>query len=323
MKKFLLASALACLPALAHAADPAPAAVPAPLESHSAPAAAEMVDADPALWVVRDEDTTIFLFGTFHLLDGRPWFNDEVKQAFDQSGELVLEAILPENPADIQPLILRYAVDPQGRKLSDRLSPEQNRALGQALSTLGAPAAAFDPLEPWFVSMTLAGVAGQKMGIHAEHGPETVLSKAARERGIEVAELEGLEWQIQLFDNMPEEQQIAQLRQALDNLESLPGMLAPMLEAWSTGDVDGLHRIVETQSGEDPELHRLLFTERNRNWAGWVQERLERPGIVFLAVGAGHLTGNDSVQAVLAARGINSERVPPATPVAASAAATR
>ena len=48
--------------------------------------------------MVRDADTTIYLFGTFHLLDGRPWFNDEVKTAFDASSELVMEAILPEDP---------------------------------------------------------------------------------------------------------------------------------------------------------------------------------------------------------------------------------
>ena len=98
MKKLLLAAALALTPVslLAQSASPAP----------TAPAArpAALPDADPALWVVRDADTTIYLFGTFHLLDGRPWFNDEVRAAFDASDELVLEARIPENPAELQPL---------------------------------------------------------------------------------------------------------------------------------------------------------------------------------------------------------------------------
>ena len=97
---------------------PALAQAPAPAGRRAAPAAAPLPDADPALWVVRDADTTIYLFGTFHLLDGRPWFNDEVKTAFDASDELVMEAILPEDPAALQPMVLRYAIDPSGRTLS-------------------------------------------------------------------------------------------------------------------------------------------------------------------------------------------------------------
>lgn len=312
MKRFLLAAALAIAPAVSFAQDASPSASPP-----AAPAERVFEDADPALWVVRDEDTKVYLFGTFHLLDGRPWFNDEVKTAFDESDELVVEAIIPENPAEVQPLIMRYAVDPEGRKLSERLSAEQYAALTQALATVGAPAAAFDPLEPWFVSMTLAIVASQRLGISAEHGPEAVLIRAARERDMPVDELEGIEWQIRLFDSMPEEQQIAQLRQAIDNLEEMAEALAPMLAAWSTGDTDGMQQIIVTQSGEDPELHRLIFTDRNRSWAGWIEERMARPGTVFLAVGAGHLAGPQSVQAALEARGLTAVRVAPEAAAAA------
>ena len=91
--------------------------------------------------MVRDDDTTIYLFGTFHLLDGRPWFNDEVRTAFDASNELVVEVIIPEDPAELQPVILRYAVDPQGRKLVPAADAEQNAALGRALAALGVPPA--------------------------------------------------------------------------------------------------------------------------------------------------------------------------------------
>jgi uncharacterized protein len=304
MKKVLLAGLLAfASPAYSQAA-----AAPAP--ATTAPAAALLPDADPALWVVRDADTTIYLFGTFHLLDGRPWFNDEIRTAFDVSNELVLEAIIPENPAELQPMIVRYAVDQQGRRLSQRLSAEQNAALTRAMGTIGIPATVFDALEPWFASMTLATVAGQRLGISPANGPEAVLARAARDRNVPVSELEGIEWQIRLFDGMPEEQQLAQLRETLDNLDSLAEKLAPMLAAWSSGDVEGLRRIVDQQGETDSALHRLLFTDRNATWAGWIQRRLARPGAVFMAVGAGHLAGADSVQTQLQTRGIRAERVP-------------
>lgn len=309
--RFLTAIA-AC--AIAFAAPPAfaqsGAAAPAP--APTTPPAAALPDADPAMWVVRDDDTTIYLFGTFHLLDGRPWFNDEVRTAFDASNELVLEAIIPENMAELGPLIQRYAIYPEGQTLSQRLTPEQNAALGRVLAEAGVPAAAFDRMEPWFVSMTLAALAGQRLGINAANGPEAVLSRAARERSAPIGELEGMAWQLQLFDRMPEAQQIAQLNESVEKFDELDEMLTPMLAAWSTGDVEGLVRILNAQSEADPALHRILFTDRNATWAGWIQERMARPGTVFMAVGAGHLAGPDSVQAALQARGIASTRVPQA-----------
>ena len=305
MKKYLLAATLAfaLAPAAEHQATAAVQAAPA------APAAAPQVDADPAMWVVRDDDTTIYLFGTFHLLDSRPWFNDEVKTAFDQSDELVLEAVLPENQADLVPLITRYAVDPNGRRLSQRLTTEQNAALSQALSAMGVPATALDNYEPWFASMSMVSIAAMRLGISPENGAEAILSKAARDRSIPVSELEGFEFQMKLFDELPEEQQLAQLRQTIDLLDQLDEGMAPMLAAWSTGNVEQLVELMKEHQAQDRSLHDILFLNRNRNWAQWVDDRLDRPGTVFVAVGAGHLAGSDSVQTLLSQRGIASQRV--------------
>jgi len=312
MKSFLLATALAfaSVPAFAQPDAPsAPAAAPA------APATAPVAplpDANPALFVVRDADTTIYLFGTFHLLDGRPWFNDEVRTAFDASDELVMEAVLPEDPAALQPLILRYAVDPDGRTLSSRLSAEQNAALTRALAEAGAPPATFDRFEPWFVSMTLAVIGAQRLGISTEAGPETLLTSAAQARRIPIGELEGFEFQLRLLDSMPEALQLEQLSETLEKNDEIATMLAPMLAAWSSGDVDRLAALMneDMETDQDRALYQLIFTNRNAAWAGWIQERLARPGTVFVAVGAGHLAGSGSVQEALRTHGITATRVP-------------
>ena len=238
MKNLFLAAVLAFVPAASLAQTaPAPGAAEAPPAALSS---AAMADADPALWVVRDADTTIYLFGTFHMLDGRPWFNDEIRTAFDASNELVLEAIVPDDPAAIQSLIFRFAVDPQGRRLSQRMSAEDNAKLNTVLTGLGVPTGAFDPLEPWFVSMSMGALVGQRLGIRPENGPEAALRHAAAGRNLPVHELEGMEWQLSLFDRMPEDQQIAQLRQTIDSVVEMPALLGRMLTAWSTGDVEGL-----------------------------------------------------------------------------------
>lgn len=323
MKKMALAGLLALLPGSACAQAPAnqpqenvrtEAAVPARPEAPSRPPLpGANRDADPALWVVRDADTTIYLFGTIHLLDGRPWFNDEVRTAFNTAGELVLEARLPEDPASLQTMILRYALDPQGRTISSRLTPAQNAALNRALGSIGVPPGAFDRLEPWFVSLTLSAVLVQQLGLSADNAPETVLTRAAQARHIPIGELEGMEHQIRLFDGMPAALQLAQLGQTLDELDHVREKFEPLLSAWSAGNVEQMSAVIAGEIGDtadDRALHRIVFTERNTAWAAWIRQRLARPGIVFIAVGAAHLAGRDNVQALLRAQGIRSSRVP-------------
>ncbi len=321
MKKLVLAALLALLPAFACAQAPtsqpaenvkAEAAVPA-RESARPPLPGADRDADPALFVVRDEDTTIYLFGTIHFLDGRTWFNDEVKTAFDASGELVLEAKLPEDNIGFATRMMQMGSDTPGPPLSTRLTPAQNEALNRALETIGVPRGGFDRFEPWFVSLTLTAALVQQLGMSPENGPETILTRAAQARRIPIGELEGMEFQLRIFDGMPQEVQLRQLRQTLDQLHRVEAIMGPMVAAWSAGDLERLAAITDEEEGEDAEsraLHQMLFTNRNNAWATWIQRRLEQPGTVFIAVGAGHLAGPDSVQAALRARGVETARVP-------------
>lgn len=319
MKKLLisLAAALSASTAMAQtsgAQAPAPATTPAPAATSAPAAAAPLPDADPALWVLRDADTTIYLFGTVHMLDGRrDWFNDEVRTAFDRSTELVVEADLPSDPAAQQqtmmPIVMRYAVDPQGRTLTSRLNEADRGRLQQAIAATGAPAAAFDRFEPWFVGMTLAALAAQRAGMQPEHGVETVLKGAGRARNVTVSELEGIDRQMQMLDSMPEATQLAFLRASLDSLDRAEELAANMQSAWYDGDVDRLARIMNEGMGTAPELYDIMLSNRNRAWAEWIDGRMDRPGTVFVAVGAGHLGGRNSVQDYLRERGFRTERV--------------
>jgi uncharacterized protein len=280
--------------------------------------AANLPDADPAMWVVRDEDTTIYLFGTFHLLDGKTaWFNDEVRQAFDQSQEVVFEVPMPGSEAEMaqamQPLIMRYAIDQSGRKISAELTEEENRKLGAALAEIGAPAAAMDNFEPWFVTLSLSSVLAKRLGLNANSGAETVIQAAARGRNLPISGVETLESQMQVFDGLPRAAQVVQLKDTLESMDEMQGQLREMLAVWNSGDAAGMERLMNEGLREDPALRRALLENRNRAWAEWIDQRLDRPGVVFMAVGAGHLVGPDSVQVFLRQRNIGSERVPQLT----------
>jgi uncharacterized protein YbaP (TraB family) len=309
MRKLLLALLVGAATVPAHASSLAPAAPAAPAAQAATPAA-PLPDADPALWKVSDADTTIYMFGTMHLLDGKTdWFNEEVKAAFDRSGEVVVEAIVSEDPAALQPIVMKYAVDTSGKTVRSKMDPELRTKYEKVVQELGMPAQALDQFEPWMVNMSLAAAAGVKTGLQPEHGADTVIKRAAKKYGKPVSELEGVDWQMSLFDSMPEADQLRHLKISVEQFPQMKPMLGEMLRAWNAGDVAGLTKVINAGLNEAPDLRKVLLADRNATWAKWVQDRLNKPGVVFMAVGAGHLAGEDSVQEYLNRKGIKAEKV--------------
>lgn len=290
-------SASAMLPG-AHAADPATAAAPA------------TTDANPALWVVKDEDTTIYLFGTVHVLKpGLGWFDEAVKTAFDKSDKLMLEMVMPEDQAAMAKEMMPLAIDQSGKTLSSRLDPEQLRAYQAALASLGIAPAQFDMFEPWFPAMTLSVLPLTKLGYDPEQGVEKLLTSSAKKTGKPVAGLETLSQQLGFFDTLPESQQISFLNSVVKDLDKLGPQLDKMVAQWAQGDPDALAVTMNDSLAETPELAQILLWDRNARWADQLKARMGQPGTVFVAVGAGHLAGNKSVQDYLKARGLVVTRV--------------
>lgn len=232
------------------------------------------LDASPAMWVVNDHDTIIYLFGTFHALDGRAeWFNDEVLTAFSGSDELVLETVLPRR---------------------------------------GSNARAMPPLagSSSFLSTTkLVMSVGRTQGMSTKRGADAVLREAAENTGKPVGGLESLQTQLEMFNRLPVGAKPATTAQKQQAVEALPDILARLQAAWVRGDTESFAPMLETMRLKTPEAYRLMFVERNSRWAQWIDHRLQRPGTVFIAVGAGHLAGQDSVQAKLAQLGVSAARI--------------
>src|SRR5688500_13248807 len=170
-----------------------------------AAATAKLPDTDPALWVVKDKDTTVYLFGTFHALDGKTdWFNDEVKAAFDRSSKVYYEIVKPENPAERAPLVQKYWMATDGKPLTSTLSEKGKKDLAAALASVGGTTAMVEPMKPFAASMVLAALGMQKVGKTGEQGAEAVITAAAKSSSKPVDQLETMEFQMQLFDRLPE-----------------------------------------------------------------------------------------------------------------------
>ena len=276
----------------------------------AAPASDAMTDADPALWVVKDEDTTVYLFGTVHVLKpGLGWFDEAVKDAFDKSDELVLEVVLPEDPAEAAQTMIPMAIDQSGRPLSSRLAPGDFEAYRAAMESVGLPAQQFDMFEPWFPAMTLSVLPLSKLGYDPEQGAEKQLTRFAKQAGKPIEGLETLTEQIGFFDTLPEMSQIAFLNAVVRDLDKLGPTLDTLVVQWAKGDTEALAATMNDSLVTTPELAEALLYSRNARWADTIAARMERPGTVFVAVGAGHLAGHKSVQDYLKERGLTAERI--------------
>ena len=270
--------------------------------------AAAIKDVDPALWVVKDADTTIYLFGSVHILKpGLGWFDDSVKTAFDASDQLVLELVEPP-AAEVQAMFGKFAMDQKGKALRSKMNDADRAVYEAAMGKLGIPAAAFDPFEPWAAAMTLSLLAMQKSGFDPNSGVEKQLTAAANITKKPIAGLETMEFQLGVFDTLAETEQVQFLVETAKDIDDAGATMDKMVDLWAAPDPEKLGALMNEEMTSRV-LYDALLTKRNANWAKWISARLAQPGVTVIAVGAGHLAGPTSVQALLPAYGLNATRV--------------
>jgi len=266
--------------------------------------------ATPALWRVQDADTTIYLFGTVHVMKpGIDWFRGGVKAAFDGSDELVLEIVEPDDPNVMGAVMMAKAMASDGVALSDRLEPAARTKYRAAMEANAMPWQTFERFAPWMAGMALSVAPLQKLGYQADLGAEKLLRAAAVKAGKRVEALETVEQQLDFFATLPMAQQVEFLNATVDGLPEMEGEFADLLRYWQAGDPKKLAKSMNESLEATPQLAQILLIGRNANWAQWIKARMDRPGTVFVAVGAGHLAGKGSVQDQLKALGIATRRV--------------
>ncbi|WP_424681819.1 TraB/GumN family protein [Frateuria sp. YIM B11624] len=267
--------------------------------------------AQPALWAVKDADTTIYLFGTVHLLPhDTDWHSAELDKALADSQALYVE-ITDDDQATMTALVLQYGMD-MAHPLSGLLTPFDRERLARAARLADVPGgvAALNLMRPWLAALTLTVAPLTKAGLDPAEGVDKQLRAAMTKAGKPVRGLETAEQQIRFLADMPQAVQLAMLRSTLRDTDRAAVDLKAIIEAWKSGDEAALSRLeIDLMRRETPELYQRLLVERNEAWAKRIAGMLQQPGTVFIAVGAAHLAGPDSVQAQLAKDGIGVHRL--------------
>lgn len=275
-------------------------------------AAPAQPQAHPALWKLSDADTTIYLFGTIHILPaGTVWMDPPIKRAVESAQSLTLEAVLDQDPGQVATVLMKIGTAKGLPPLAERVPPAKRAPLAAMVKASGLPSTFLDGMKSWAAAIMLTGPALQQIGVDAATSPGvepqlTTLFRSAKKpvEGFETAEV-----QLGYFDRLPESAQRAFLVATLDDPAKAKADFVKMIAAWEKGDPAAIEKSFADDPEFTPALRDLLIRQRDRKWADAIAKRLDQPGTVFVAVGAGHLVGPDSVQRMLSDKGLKVVRV--------------
>ncbi len=261
--------------------------------------------AQPPVWVVKDADSTIVMFGSVHLLPpGTDFRPQALKDALAHADDVWFEA--PMDAAGLSAAshaALAHAFLPEGESLSTLLSPVGRTRLADAARTFGIPVAQLDKLQPWYAELAIEQGLFERMGLKGENGVEEQLWGGLSPTARRVT-LETPEQQIGFFAEAPIKEQLASLEQTLKDVPKAAADYQQLLKAWMAADVPKLEqKVLAPLRKSAPGLYRRVVVQRNTNWVAAIDERLKGKGETVIVVGMGHLIGPDGVPARLRAQG--------------------
>jgi uncharacterized protein len=265
--------------------------------------------AQPALWAVRDSDTTLYMLGTVHQLPANiDWDDGPVEQAIAASDTLFLE-LSPDAAEDVPAMFAALAKAAQPRDAGARVAPELAGKLSVICEDSGVPRDQIANYDDWAVTVLIGRAQAERAGLSPAYGVETILTARFTKAGKPVRGFETAAEQLMLFERLPATSQRAMLEDAVRGWDKGPAKIATMLAAWKSGNVKAMKDDMINDFRSLDGLSDALITARNRRWADWAARRMDSPGTVMIAVGAGHLVGEQSVLTLLQARGMTVTRL--------------
>ena len=257
------------------------------------------------LWKIEGKRATVYLLGSVHFLKKENYpLAAPIEAAFERSKVAVFETDLEaaEKP-ELQMKLLTQAALPPGQTLSDQLSPKLYERLVAQLKETGLPAEAVKNLKPGMVAMTIAMVEMQKLGLDPELGLDQHFHQRARKMGKEIVGLEEPQFQVDLITGFSKAEGEAILDSTLKDIRTLKDELGKLFKSWETGDMKTLGNLLNEAVEEHPDLFKRLLQDRNKRWITKIEELIRGDKDAIVIVGAGHLTGKQSVIELLEKNG--------------------
>jgi len=274
-------------------------------------AIAHAAEAKTFAWKATKGSGVVYLIGSIHVLtpDFYP-LNPALEAAFKDADLLVEEVDMAEmlDPT-AQLRVLSRGMLPADQSLDKLLSPATLALVRKVTGDLGAAGQPLMRFKPWMLAIALQGLELQKAGYDPELGLDKHFYDQAKSAGKSVQGLETADYQISVFDSMTMAEQERMLAQTLKELETELASVGKLAEAWKSGDVPTVERIMQAELKAEPQMYQRLLVDRNKAWLPKIEALFSRSGHALVVVGAAHLVGADGVIAMLKAKGYTVEQL--------------
>jgi len=268
---------------------------------------APVAHAAPPLWVVKSPTATVYLFGTVHGLPPKAdWHSPVVDRALGASSEVWTEAD-PGSLKGLVRLIRRYGLSPNA-SVHAALPVRYRTRFAAEMSSTGLDVDMFGHVKPWLAELLLSGgtVGPAKLG----RSVETDLLAYAAKHHKESVSFESADQQFAILSDLPMENQLRALEMQIEGFPTARGEMNELVRTWLAGDDRRLDALSNRPLLADNERYfDDVIVRRNENFAQALSNRLSGTGTAFVAVGAAHLVGNNSVQSFLRNYGFTPQRI--------------
>jgi uncharacterized protein len=242
-----------------------------------------------------------YIFGTIHIICKSDFLMDErITSAFESSDELILE--LDMSDPGLQFKMQQVSMNPGMKNIQSDMDESLANSLDEfLLKNYGAGLAQLGVLKPFVLSSM---VMLKSLPCTEVESYETYFTSKASGAGMPVIGLETVEFQMGIFDQIPQDLQFDELRKMLVEDNSQRDFQS-MISAYLADDIFLLDQ--ELAANEMmADFRPVLLDERNITWVPKIEKAMKAKS-VFVAVGAGHLGGELGVISLLKKAGYTVE----------------
>jgi uncharacterized protein YbaP (TraB family) len=273
---------------------------------------ASLPPAHPALWRVQHGTSTLYLFGSLHILPSEfAWRTPEIDAAMSASDLFIFEVPVDDAALkDEKEFIIQNGILPQRRTLRGMLSSNEFQTYSAVLRRAGLRPEQFERYRPWLAAVVLGLAYLHRQDLTTLKGADDQIMDYARQHGRKLLYLESMREQMELLTSGDEAGHLRALKSLIVALPRSRTQERDLVEAWSSGDTKRFNGLLQGYFEGRSEAKDWLIDRRNRNWLPAIRQLLDRPnGTTMITVGAAHIGGAMGLIALLCREGYQIERV--------------
>jgi uncharacterized protein YbaP (TraB family) len=272
---------------------------------------AQPAAATPALWRIRQGESTVYILGSLHILpQSFQWKSPAIDAALQATDIFVFEVPVDEEAVERQKeFIVKNGLLPRGASLRKVLNRIEYQTYSRILLGAGLKPEQFSRYRPWLAAVVVGLAYVHRRDLSTLKGVDDEIIEYAQSQEKELRYLETIEEQMKLLLIGDDRSQIQALKHQLVALPRSISHTQDLLDSWARGEAERFADLIERDFAGHVEAHDLLIANRNRAWTPSVGELLATGKTSMVTVGAAHIGGPKGLISLLCAAGHDVQRL--------------